>query len=66
MMVSPQLIRHYDQHQKLERETADWLPPGKLIVGVTAGASCPNNLIEDVIHRLFEFRNIKINALLET
>lgn len=65
MMVSPDLIKHYDQHHKIERETKNWLPPGKLIVGVTAGASCPNNLIEDVIRRLFEFRNISIAPLLE-
>jgi 4-hydroxy-3-methylbut-2-enyl diphosphate reductase len=33
-------------------------------VGVTAGASCPNNLIEDVIRRLFEFRGVSVPELL--
>jgi 4-hydroxy-3-methylbut-2-enyl diphosphate reductase len=27
-------------------------------VGITAGASCPSNLIEDVLRRLLELRGI--------
>jgi 4-hydroxy-3-methylbut-2-enyl diphosphate reductase len=64
MMPSDKLIVHYDQHQHREVETRDWLPSGKIIVGVTAGASCPNNLIEDVIRRLFELRGISVQQLL--
>jgi len=63
-MVSDKLILHYDQHKKHELETADWLPTGRIVVGVTAGASCPNNLIEDVIQRLFELRGISIAQVL--
>ncbi|MGA9453839.1 MAG: 4-hydroxy-3-methylbut-2-enyl diphosphate reductase, partial [Verrucomicrobiia bacterium] len=63
-MESDKLIRHYDQHDKREIETCDWLPSGKITVGITAGASCPNNLIEDVIHRLFELRGISVQKLL--
>ena len=48
-----------------EVETADWLPTGKVTVGITAGASCPNNLIEDAIRRLFELRGISVHQLLE-
>jgi 4-hydroxy-3-methylbut-2-enyl diphosphate reductase len=59
-MISGSLISHYDQHQKLEVETRDWLPSGKITVGITAGASCPNNLIEDTIKRLFELRGIPL------
>lgn len=59
-MISAQLISHYNQHTKQEEETADWLPSGRITVGITAGASCPNNLIEDTIRRLFEFRGIPI------
>ena len=29
-------------------------------IGITAGASCPNNLIEDVIRRLFALRGISL------
>jgi 4-hydroxy-3-methylbut-2-enyl diphosphate reductase len=64
MMESDKLIRHYDQHKHAEVETRDWLPTGKITVGVTAGASCPNNLIEDVIARLFEFRGVPVQNLL--
>jgi 4-hydroxy-3-methylbut-2-enyl diphosphate reductase len=59
-MESDKLIRHYDQHRREEIEARDWLPPGKITVGITAGASCPNNLIEDTIRRLFELRGISI------
>ena len=63
-MVSDKLIVHYDQHQKKEVETKDWLPARKLTVGITAGASCPNNLIEDVIRRLCGLRGISVQGLL--
>jgi 4-hydroxy-3-methylbut-2-enyl diphosphate reductase len=65
-MVSDQLIRHYDQHKHEEVETSGWLPSGKVTVGITAGASCPNNLIEDAIRRLFELRGISVQELLGT
>jgi 4-hydroxy-3-methylbut-2-en-1-yl diphosphate reductase len=63
-MASARLIVHYNQHLKEEVETQNWLPPGKVTVGVTAGASCPNNLIEDTIRRLFELRGISVQELL--
>ena len=63
-MESDKLICHYNQHSLKEVETSDWLPRGKITVGITAGASCPNNLIEDTIHRLFELRGISIRHLL--
>jgi 4-hydroxy-3-methylbut-2-enyl diphosphate reductase len=65
-MESALLIRHYDQHKKEEVETRDWLPSGNIVVGITAGASCPNNLIEDTIRRLFELRGISVQELLKT
>jgi 4-hydroxy-3-methylbut-2-enyl diphosphate reductase len=64
-MVSEKLIRHYDQHKHEEIETRDWLPATQATVGITAGASCPNNLIEDAIRRLFELRGISVRQLLE-
>jgi 4-hydroxy-3-methylbut-2-enyl diphosphate reductase len=64
-MVSDKLIIHYDQHKHQEVETQDWLPTGKITVGITAGASCPNNLIEDTIRRLFELRGISVRELIE-
>src|ERR1700744_3640806 len=64
-MVSDKLIVHYDQHKHEEVETRDWLPAGKITVGITAGASCPNNLIEDTIRRLFDLRGISVRELLD-
>ncbi|MFM1945629.1 MAG: 4-Hydroxy-3-methylbut-2-enyl diphosphate reductase IspH [Verrucomicrobiota bacterium] len=63
-MVSTDTIHHYDQHKREEVTSHNWLPAGHANVGITAGASCPNNLIEDVIHRLFELKNVPINSIL--
>ena len=65
-MRSDKLILHYNQHIHEEVETANWLPVGKVTVGITAGASCPNNLIEDAIRRLFDLRGISVQQLLES
>jgi 4-hydroxy-3-methylbut-2-enyl diphosphate reductase len=63
-MESAKLIHHYNQHIRSEVVTQDWLPEGKITVGVTAGASCPNNLIEETIRRLFALRGISVQELL--
>ena len=63
-MVSDSLIVHYDQHKGEEVESKNWLPGGKITIGITAGASCPNNLIEDTIRRLFELRGVSVKTLL--
>jgi 4-hydroxy-3-methylbut-2-enyl diphosphate reductase len=59
-------ITHFDLHQHTEVETRDWLPAGNITVGITAGASCPNNLIEDAIRRVFELRGLSVQELLAT
>ena len=38
-----------------ERTTVGWLPPGRIRVGLTAGASTPNNIVGQVIERLEQF-----------
>lgn len=57
-LESAELIRHFDLHLKEEVATLrPWLPVvGKAIIGITAGASCPNNLIEQVLLRVLELR----------
>ena len=62
--MEPNKIVHYRQDRQTEVETPDWLPSGKITVGITAGASCPNNLIEETIRRLFALRGISIQHLL--
>ena len=63
-MVSDKNIQHYNQHLHQEVETENWLPAGNITVGVTAGASCPNNLIEDTIRRLFALRGLSVQEVL--
>ncbi len=57
-LVSRTEIKHFDLHQKAEVVTRDWLPDGNIVVGITAGASCPNNLIEETLLRLYQLRGI--------
>ncbi len=64
-MQSAQRIEHWNQHIAEEVSTQDWYPAtGDVTVGITAGASCPNNLIEDTIRRLFDLRGISVNEIL--
>jgi 4-hydroxy-3-methylbut-2-enyl diphosphate reductase len=53
-------IIHFDLHMKREQPgyPAKLLGEGPVTVGITAGASCPNNLIEETILRLFTLRGI--------
>lgn len=64
-MISDKTISHYDQHKHQEVESQNWLPAGKVTVGITAGASCPNNLIEETVRRLFDLRGISVQQLLQ-
>lgn len=64
-MESADRIQHWNQHIAEEVETRDWFrTTGPITVGITAGASCPNNLIEDTIRRLFELRGVSITEVL--
>ncbi len=53
-------IVHFDLHLKAEKQSySDKLAgDGPVTVGITAGASCPNNLIEDTVLRVFGLRGI--------
>jgi len=55
-LVSSAEILHYDLHRREEIASRDWLPGGPLQIGITAGASCPNNLIEETISRILALR----------
>lgn len=56
-MPSATEIHHYDLQAKQEITGHDWLPVGSpLKIGITAGASCPNNLIAEVIERMLVLR----------
>jgi len=63
-MVSDRKIIHFSMQKSAEIEADNWLPGGDITVGITAGASCPNNLIEETIRRLFELRGVSAEQLL--
>ncbi len=57
-LVSVQEIRHFDLTSKQEIVSSGWMPSKlELTLGVTAGASCPNNLIEETIRRVLQLRS---------
>ncbi len=45
-----------------ELEAEDWLPPGPLTVGLTAGASTPNNKIGDAVERILRTRGVRVET----
>jgi 4-hydroxy-3-methylbut-2-en-1-yl diphosphate reductase len=52
-MISGEEIRHFDLHVKREIRTANWVPAVRpLRVLLTSGASCPDAIVESVIHKL--------------
>jgi 4-hydroxy-3-methylbut-2-en-1-yl diphosphate reductase len=63
-LESGEKITHFDLNLKEEVRSKGWMPSAPIIVGVTAGASCPNNLIEETIVRLFELHGHGREAVL--
>jgi 4-hydroxy-3-methylbut-2-en-1-yl diphosphate reductase len=56
-LVSADAIRHKPIGAKQEATTTGWLPGGALTVGLTSGASTPDNIVASVIRRLDELAN---------
>jgi 4-hydroxy-3-methylbut-2-enyl diphosphate reductase len=56
-LVSARQIRHKPVGSAEETITGDWLPSGPVSIGLTSGASTPDNLVGDVIRRLDELAN---------
>ena len=56
-LLSTTEVRHRPITSKQETIAADWLPAGPIQIGLTAGASTPDNLVEQVIRRLDSFAN---------
>ena len=56
-------IRHRPTGQHDEVRTPSWLPEGPVRVGLTAGASTPNNVVGDVVRRLLAMRGRSVDDL---
>jgi 4-hydroxy-3-methylbut-2-enyl diphosphate reductase len=63
-ILSDKEILHFNLLKQQEVLTKDWMPEHKLYIGITAGASCPNNLIDDTVRRLFALRGVNVDEII--
>ncbi|MEX2181505.1 MAG: 4-hydroxy-3-methylbut-2-enyl diphosphate reductase [Gemmatimonadaceae bacterium] len=58
------VVRHRDLATATEVETADWIAaPGPIRIGITAGASTPNNKIGEAVARVLMTRGVDLAAI---
>lgn len=55
-ILSQNKIEHKPLEADLEIQE-NWLPQGKITVGITSGASTPDKVVEDVIEKIFAFKS---------
>ena len=55
-IISRDEIRHKPDGSKEEAVTHEWFPEGPVTIGLTAGASTPNNQIGETVERIASFR----------
>lgn len=59
-ILSRDEIEHKPFHSFQPVRSKDWLPRGPVRLGITAGASTPNRVIEEVIERIIEVHEAKL------
>lgn len=66
-LISLEEIVHYDLHQEEEVTSYSEVfeKQAEVVIGITAGASCPSNLIEDTIVKVFGLRGVSESAVRE-
>jgi len=57
-ILAADAIRHKPYGNTAETITRDWLPDGRVTLGLTAGASTPNNKIGEVVATLAALRGV--------
>jgi 4-hydroxy-3-methylbut-2-enyl diphosphate reductase len=58
------VIRHLPVGSTDETRHGDWLPSGAVRIGITAGASTPNNKIAETVERIAAMRGASLDAVL--
>ena len=66
MCIDPETggIRHLPAGTTVETQRASWLPAGPARIGVTAGASTPNNKIGEAVQRIAAIRGNSLHEVL--
>ena len=64
-LVSPQWIRHQTLGERGPVMEEDWLPKGRALIGVTAGASTPDSEVGAAIGRTLSFRGVPLEFVEE-
>ena len=55
-------LRHLPVGKRQEVQVPAWLPAGAVTIGITAGASTPNNKIGETIERVLALRGLRLEA----
>jgi len=58
---SPEVITHFDLHEKREKITKNYLPKNDIVnIAATSGASCPDSTVDRVIKKLSSFYGVEV------
>ena len=57
-------IEHKPLHEQALVTTPDWLPAGKISIGVTSGASTPDKAVQEVIEKIFAIKSKTLSTVM--